>query len=70
MRKNKRVTPSEGQLELKFEAAAAHSEPLPDVVNNVLRVNFGVPKSVSLSGNKTEQALIERIIQNAQKLKW
>lgn len=69
MRK-KREAPSEGQLELKFEPEVSSAEPLPTIGSNVVRVKFGAQKSVSLNGSKKDQALIERILQNAQKLKW
>ena len=70
MRRKKRDTSSEGQLELKFEATAKASESLPSFTNNVLQVNFGSRRAVPLDGNKNERALIDRILENAQKLKW
>lgn len=66
----KRDTPSERQLELKFDDALLPNEPSIRIINNVVRVNFGMPRTPPSHSNNIEQVLIERILQNAQKLKW
>lgn len=65
-----RDTPSEKQLELNFEAAAMATEPSSVQVNNVFHVQFGQPESEHFGGGDNDQALIDLILQSAQKLKW
>lgn len=65
-----RDTPSEGQLELKFEDSVLRSDFVNKTNNNVVRVQFGSSKPVSVAGSKNDRVLIERILQSAQKLKW
>lgn len=69
MRK-KRSAPHAGQLELRFEREVKRPEQADSTVSNVVTVAFGTQKRASLIDNRKERALIERILQNAQKLKW
>jgi len=65
-----RDTPSKKQLELNFEAPAMATEPSSVQVNNVFHVQFEQPKSEHFGGGDKDQALIDLILQSAQKLKW
>ena len=65
-----RDTPSEGQLELKFEDSALRSEFATKINSNVVRVQFGIQKPTPVAGSKNDRVLIERILESAQKLKW
>lgn len=69
MRK-KRDTPSEGQLELDFGDSTSSIKSGSKGYNNVVKVQFGVPKTISLEGSRHDQVWIKRILHNAQKLKW
>lgn len=66
----KRDTHSEKQLPLEFDSVAATRNSSTSVANNVVRVQFGIQKNAPLGGSSKDQALIERILQSAQKLKW
>lgn len=69
MRK-KRDTPSERQLELDFGDLISSIESGSKSYSNVVKVQFGVPKTMSLEGSRHDQVWIKRILHNAQKLKW
>jgi hypothetical protein len=67
---NKRDAHSEKQLPLEFDAMTSIPEGSNRVVSNVVRIQFGLQKTVPISGSAKDQELIERILQSAQKLKW
>lgn len=67
---NKRDAHSEKQLPLEFDVTASTPEGSTRIVSNVVRVQFGLQKSAPISETSKDQALIERILQSAQKLKW
>lgn len=69
MRKKRDSAPVE-QLELEFDAVVSAPEAPSSTTNNVVRVQFGAPKTPSLSGSPKDKALVERILQSAQRLKW
>lgn len=61
------------QLELALEFAppviAPHEVPRC-TVSNVVRVQFGLQKATLMSSSSKDRALVERILQSAQRLKW
>lgn len=65
-----RDAPSEKQLELEFGTLVETSEAPLSVVSNVVRVQFGTPRSAPPCDNTQDQELLVRILQNAQKLNW
>ena len=67
---DKRDTHSEKQLPLEFEALGSLPNDATNLVSNVVRVQFGAQKNGPVVRSDKEQALIERILQSAQKLKW
>lgn len=69
MRKT-RDTPSESQLELDFSDLVAAVEIKSKTSSNVVQVQFGASKRSSSTGSRHDQVWIERILHNAQKLKW
>lgn len=69
MRK-KRDTAPEKQLALEFDTIVATPETSSIMTNNVVHVQFGMQKTTPLSGSPKDRALIERILQSAQRLKW
>lgn len=69
MRK-KRDIPSESQLELDFGDFVSVAECKSKDRSNVVKVQFGAPKNVPLAGSRHDQVWIERILHNAQRLKW
>lgn len=69
MRK-KRDAPSERQLKLDFGDLVSSVESESEGRSNVVKLQFGVPKRISLEGSRQDQVWIERILHNAQKLKW
>lgn len=69
MRKKRDSAPVE-QLELQFDAVVSDVDAPSSTTNNVVRVQFGAPKTPSLSGSPKDRALVERILQSAQRLKW
>ena len=69
MRKKRDSAPVK-QLELDFDTVAVVPEAQKDTVSNVVRVQFGTPKAPSLTGTPKDKALVERILQSAQRLKW
>lgn len=66
----KRDTPSEWQLELEFDTAVEIADSEPTKPSNVVKVQFRIPRTNTLSDSKQDQALIDRILQSAQRLKW
>jgi hypothetical protein len=69
MRK-KRDTPPVEQMEFQFDTSVTTPEVTSIAANNVVHVQFGMPKTVPLRGTPKDQALIDRILQSAQRLKW
>lgn len=69
MRKKRDTAPVE-QLELELDAIEVPHEALSSITNNVVRVQFGMQKPPPLSGSPKDRALVERILQSAQRLKW
>jgi hypothetical protein len=67
---DKRDTHSGKQLPLEFDTRVSSSKDSSDVINNVVQVQFWIRKNTPASGSNKDQALIERILQSAQKLKW
>jgi len=58
------------QLELAFDTLVAAPTPPHSIANNVVHVRFGLQKSPQLSGSSKDQAIIEGILESAQRLKW
>lgn len=58
------------QLELEFNIALAAAETQPSIENNVVHVQFGLPKSQPCDKAVADRVLIERILQSAQRLRW
>ena len=69
MRKT-RDTPSESQLELDFSDLVTAVEIKSKTSSNVVQVQFGAPKRILSAVSRHDQVWIERILNNAQKLKW
>mgnify|MGYP000856260441 CR=1 FL=1 len=69
MRKKRDTAPVE-QLELDFESVVVTPDVPSSSASNVVRVQFGTPKTPSLTGTPKDRALVERILQSAQRLKW
>lgn len=69
MQKKRDSAPVE-QLELEFAPLVLAQEVPSNTANNVVRVQFGTPRTPSLSGSPKDRALVERILQSAQRLKW
>lgn len=68
--REKRGTPSERQLVLDFSGLVSSVECESKGRNNVVKVQFGVPKRISMESSRHDQVWIERILHKAQKLKW
>ena len=70
MQKKRDSTPVK-QLELELEVTEdASSVAQSSVLGNVIRVQFGTRKPSHLSDSPKERALVERILQSAQRLNW
>ena len=69
MQKQRYASPVE-QLELEFNIALAASKTPPSIENNVVHVQFGLPKSQPSDKAVADRVLIERILQSAQRLRW
>lgn len=69
MRKKRDTAPVE-QLELEFDTIVVTPEVSSSITNNVVHVQFGMQKTAPLSGSPKDRALIDRILQSAQRLKW
>ena len=69
MRKKRDSAPVE-QLELQFVVVVSDPDAPSSMTNNVVRVQFGAPKTPSLSGSTMDRALVARILQRAQRLSW
>lgn len=69
MRKKRDTAPVE-QLELEFDTMVVTPEVSSSIANNVVHVQFGMQKIAPLSGSPKDRALIDRILQSAQRLKW
>lgn len=63
-------TASVKQLELDFDALIATPSASNSIANNVVHVKFGLQKSPQLSGSFKDQAIIDSILESAQRLKW
>lgn len=58
------------QLELAFDSLVVAPTPSHSIANNVVHVKFGLQKSPQLSGSSKDQAIIDSILESAQRLKW
>jgi hypothetical protein len=65
-----RDTPPAEQMEFQFDTEVTTSDFSHSAANNVVHVQFGAPKTVPLVDTPRNQALIDRILQSAQRLKW
>ena len=63
-------TASAKQLELEFDALVVTPSGSHLTANNVVHVKFGLQKSPQLSGPSKDQAIIDSILESAQRLKW
>jgi hypothetical protein len=62
--------PNVEQMEFQFDTEALPTEVASFLANNVVHVQFGTPKTTPSKGTPKDQALIDRILQSAQRLKW
>lgn len=69
MREERDSTPVE-QLELDFDLLIAAPEVSPSKQSNVVHVQFGIQKAAAQRDALKDRALVERILQSAQRLKW
>ncbi len=70
MRKEREIPPVQ-QLELELSVAdAVNINTKAEVKDNVVHVQFGAPKFDGKRDAPDDQALVELILQSAQRLKW
>jgi hypothetical protein len=61
---------SEKQLEFEFDTVVVPDGGSEMITKNVIHVQFRPQKSTSLGNSRKDQALVERILLSAQRLKW